>query len=222
MKRKWMTALLVCISGVVFSQSAALPITTMYTDDATTPLLFYISGDGGMNKFSTSLLQAFTRKGYAVVALDARSYFWKKKEPETAAADISAVINQYMVKWHRKNCIIIGYSFGADVLPFIFNRLSKEVQQKTANLILLSPSATTDFEIHVSNMFGFNNVKGPSVSAEINKITKTVLLVFGENEDDFPLKQITIKNKQVLTLAGGHHYDSDTNYLCNQLLQHLP
>ncbi len=222
MKRLLIVIGIVMCYGTIFSQStSALPLQTFTNSDASKPLIFYISGDGGMNKFSTSLLKSINAKGYSIVALDARNYFWNKKAPQQAANDISSAINQYLNKWQRKNFIIIGYSFGADVLPFIYNRFSKEVQQKTNQLVLLSPSTKTDFEIHVSGILGLKSDKGENVPAEINKLTKPVLLVFGKGEDDFPLNQVVIKNKQVLIMPGGHHYDSDTGYLSNELLARM-
>ena len=91
------------------------------------PLIFYISGDGGFNKFSTNLCESLNKKGYDVFALNAKSYFWNKKTPEQTATDI----NNYLIKKiaGRKNqqVVLIGYSFGADVLPFIVSRLPKNI-----------------------------------------------------------------------------------------------
>src|SRR6185437_16888061 len=89
------------------------------------PLVFYLSGDGGLNKFSNSLCDGINKKGYEVMEFNSKSYFWDKKTPEQTAIDI----NNYLVKKisGRKNqqIVMIGYSFGADVLPFILSRLPK-------------------------------------------------------------------------------------------------
>jgi len=37
------------------------------------PVLFYISGDGGWNKFSNAFIQNLNGKGYEVVGLNARN-----------------------------------------------------------------------------------------------------------------------------------------------------
>ena len=79
--------------------------------------MFYISGDGGFNKFSTSLMQNLNRQGYAVIGLNAKEYFWKKRTPKEAAGSIESVINESALK--QKNIVLIGYSFGADVAPFM-------------------------------------------------------------------------------------------------------
>lgn len=44
----------------------------------------------------------------------------------------------------------MGYSFGADILPFAFNRLPEAQRNKVQLLSLLGLDTTTDFEIHVA------------------------------------------------------------------------
>jgi len=203
------------------AQNAVLPLTLLNNNDAAKPLIFYISGDGGMNKFTSALTQNFNANGYAVVALDAREYFWKKKTPQQASLDFGKAINQYLGEWKKKNFILMGYSFGADVAPFIFNNLTADLQNKTESIVLLSPSTNTDFEIHISNLLGFNSSDGQSVVAELNKISKATWLFFGSDEKDFPVKKITAKNKQIVMLTGNHHYDGEVKNLAAQIISRI-
>ena len=83
------------------------------------PLVFYLSGDGGLNKFSNSLCDGINMKGYEVVELNSKSYFWDKKTPEQTAIDVNNYLIEKMAGRKNQQVIMIGYSFGADVLPFI-------------------------------------------------------------------------------------------------------
>ena len=194
-----------------------LPLTLLKSKDQSKPLIVYISGDGGMNSFSTSLMKSFNSNGYSVIGVNAHDYFWKKKSPEIAAADISGVVSQYLRLWNLKGFLLVGYSFGADVAPFIFSRWPQDIAGKARQLVLLSPSSDATFEIKLVDMLGLGKSRGVRVAAEINKLLKPVLLVFGNDEKDFPLNQIKIRNKEVLTLAGGHHYEGGDN-LAQQLI----
>ena len=162
-------------------------------------------------------MQSLNKQGYAVIGLDAKDYFWHKKKPREAAAAIEAAIDQYNRQWKRKNIVLIGYSFGADVAPFMLTRFSTALSGKINHLVLLSPSSKTDFEIHVLQMLGWGKDSGESVPAEINKITKPVMIITGDDEDDFPIKELTIKNKQIIKMPGGHHYAGDVSSLCKQI-----
>jgi type IV secretory pathway VirJ component len=202
---------------VSFSQKTTLPVSFYSNADSTKPLIFYISGDGGFNKFSTSFMQTLNKQGYAVIGLNAKDYFWNKKTPQEAANAIESAINESNKQWKKKNIVLIGYSFGANVTPFILTHFSLAFAGKINHLILLSPSSKTDFEIHVLQMFDWGKDSGESVPAEINKISKPVTIITGDDETEFPFSLLTIKNKQVIKMPGGHHYDGDVNALCNKI-----
>lgn len=199
-----------------------LPVNTINTvNDTSKPLVIYITGDGGWNKFSKNLATSLAGKGYSVVSLNAAKYFWAKKTPVKTATDISRLITYYQRSWKRKNILLVGYSFGADVMPFVYNLLSKEQASQVININLLSASAKTDFEIHLMVMLGGSS-EGESVTAAINKIAKKPLtLIFGEDENDFPAKELTIKNYTIIKLSGGHHYDGDEETVANSILKQV-
>ena len=190
-----------------------------YTDnsDTTKPLIVYISGDGGMNSFTNSLITSLNKKGYAVLALDAKKYFWQKKEPQQFAADMSQAITAYLKSKKRKSFIVLGYSFGADVAPFLATRLTASLYSKCKNIILLSPSTHTDFEIKILDMLGFGGSKDKNVVNELNKVRTPVILFFGSDEKSFPVTEVTIK-KQVIVMEGGHHYDNDVEDLAGKIV----
>jgi type IV secretory pathway VirJ component len=73
----------------------------------------------------------------------------------------------------------------------------------------------------VMQMFGLGKSEGESVPAEINKISKPITIIIGDDENEFPFDQLTIKNKQVIKMPGGHHYDGDVNALCKQIVQQV-
>jgi type IV secretory pathway VirJ component len=217
--KKAITIILFFILHLVsFSQKTTLPVSFYSNADSTKPLIFYISGDGGFNKFSTSFMQTLNKQGYAVIGLNAKDYFWNKKTPQEAANAIESAINESNKQWKKKNIVLIGYSFGADVAPFILTHLSASIMSKVTHLILLSPSPKTDFEIHVLQMLGWGKNSGESVPAEINKVSNPVTIIVGDDENEFPFTQLTIKNKRVIKMPGGHHYDGDVSTLCKQIV----
>ncbi|WP_073082955.1 AcvB/VirJ family lysyl-phosphatidylglycerol hydrolase [Chitinophaga jiangningensis] len=186
---------------------------------ATSPLIFYITGDGGMKKFSANVIDEFQKRTYPVVALNALKYFWNKKTPVQAATDVANLIRYYQAQWNtHQGIILIGYSLGADVMPFIYTHLPAAMVAEVQHVVLLSPSRFTDMEVHLSDMLGKGGNKGMSVPAEINKISRPLLLVFGEEEKDFNLSELTIPHYKKLILPGGHSYDEDAAGVANRLI----
>jgi Type IV secretory pathway, VirJ component len=214
-------ALLFSLFNILSAQKTSLPLSLYSSADTTKPILFYISGDGGFNKFSTSFMQTLNKQGYAVIGLNAKDYFWTKKNPKEASGAIEVAINESNKQWKRNQIVLIGYSFGADVAPFMLTNFSSALASKVIRLVLLSPSPKTDFEIHVMQMLGWGKSSGKSVPAEINKISKPVIFIVGDDEKEFPFSQLTIKNKQIIKMPGGHHYDGDVNALTKQILAQI-
>ncbi len=193
-----------------------LPVDTFGSADMSKPIVLYISGDGGFNSFSTSFVQQWNSKGYPVIALNAKSYFWKTQTPENAAKDITDLLSRYLMLWKRNDVILVGYSLGADVLPFIQTRISAALINKIKHTVLLSPSNTTDFTVHL-----FYGSGGSSVPAEINKLNKPVLIIFGNDETSTPDKQINNKMVTILKVNGDHHYDNQIGGLVANILQRI-
>ena len=199
------------IAGCLFFQLAAqdLPVKEQ-PGQPDKPLIFLVSGDGGLKGFTVSLCNAIHDNGYSITSMDARSYFWDKKTPEQTADAIAGYISAALRQKANRHWVMIGYSFGGDITPFVVNRLPDSLRSQLTNVILLSPSTSTDFEIHFSDMLGIGKKRSMDVIAEINRLTvsKTTLL-FGEDENSFPLGQIKLPNYNSGIIKGGHHFDGD-------------
>ncbi|MEP6628667.1 MAG: AcvB/VirJ family lysyl-phosphatidylglycerol hydrolase, partial [Ginsengibacter sp.] len=75
-----------------------------------------------------------------------------------------------------------------------------------------SPSAYTDFEVHLSYLFVSKKF---DIASEVKKITKPVLCYYGTSESDKPLSALTMKNFKLIMLKGDHHYDNSFSEIVN-------
>jgi len=185
-------------------------------------LVIYITGDGGWNNFSKKLSQEFEKQGYGVVALNSRKYFWNEKSPEILAHDIALVSEYFMKKWDKTSLIIVGYSFGADVASFLPSRLPFELQKEIKRIALLSPSASTDFLVKISDLFGENDTdkRKYKVRQEIEKSVVPIICIFGEDED-LMLKSHLRNDKLhiVCELPGDHDYENNYSELVKKVFE---
>ena len=184
-----------------------------WNNKAVLPLVLYLSGDGGFNSFSNKLWELIAGAGYTVAALDSKNYFWKKKSPNEIAADISNTLKTLLSSRQNMRLFVVGYSFGADAVPFIINRLDPVVKKNVKSIVLLEPSVSTDLEIHIADILGRSNTKQSlDVIAEINRMEglKTSVIL-GDDEADFPIQKITLKNFTKKYLAGGHHFSGNAD-----------
>ena len=190
-----------------------LPIVLLPTSmkDDSMPLVFLISGDGGWTNFDHSVAETLAGKGMPVVGLDAQKYFWNVKTPGQTALEVEKAVQHYLKQWNKKSFILVGYSFGANVIPFIADKLSPNLKALLTGIYCLSPNEKADFEIHISDMLGIGGEdESYKVPAEIKKVKqfKTVC-VFGEEENKTLRTHFEKAGAKVNTVPGNHHYNNN-------------
>ncbi len=201
-----------------------LPLKVMNASVETSlPMIVFISGDGGWNTFNESLCENLNKKGMPVVALDAQKYFWSSKSPEEVTADIVSVIEVYQKEWKREKFVLAGYSFGADIVPFVLNRLQLEIKSKLATSIMISPDKTGDFEIHLSDMLNLGLSKGKyDVIKELQKSdNRNIVVFFGSDENKNTQQAFQLTGLRIETLEGKHHFNSSYEILADRIIAEI-
>ncbi|QOW09717.1 hypothetical protein Q73A0000_04725 [Kaistella flava (ex Peng et al. 2021)] len=203
-------------------QDSGFPVSE-WNGNSDKPVIFYISGDAGFNNFSKTFSQELHRYGYDVFALNTKKYFWKKKTPLQASQDTENYLKEVIKNRINKKIIIIGYSYGADVAPFIYNRFDKDFQKKIQDLIIIGPSQVNDFEIHLEEYITGHMEYGYSVINEINHLKNVpfTLIVSDLEKIYFPKNEITLKNYQFLHLPGDHHFGGNSKMLADSVIKYF-
>jgi type IV secretory pathway VirJ component len=172
------------------------------------PFAIMLSGDGGWYGFEQSLADRLANIGISVIGIDSKKYFWKKKTPEQTASDIAALLRYFGTIWGKSEYIIIGYSQGAEIVPYILTRLPEDIRLNVKSGVMLSPETKTDFEIHISNMLGIGNSQNTyDVIAEIMSVNKTKqIIIFGDGEKTSVPDLLKGKGVEIVKIPGDHHY----------------
>jgi type IV secretory pathway VirJ component len=172
------------------------------------PVVLLISGDGGWYGFEQSIADNLANLGLPTIGLNSKKYFWNRRSTEETAGDMGILLNYYGKEWGKDRYLMIGYSLGAEIIPFVVNGLPEKVKPRILSAVLLSPDISTDFEVHFSNMLGMGNRQNTyNVVEEIIKMQSVpTLCIFGENEkSQVPglLKKTSVK---IRIIPGDHHY----------------
>ena len=172
------------------------------------PVALIVSGDGGWYSFEQSIADNFAKQGISTIGLDSKKYFWNRRSPEETSRDMEEILNYYGKEWGKEKFILIGYSLGAEIVPFIVNKFPEEMKSKIVSAVLLSPATTTDFEIHISNMLGIGNHQNTyNVTDEIIKMQSVpTLIIFGEGEKSKIPGLLTGTRIKIKFIPGDHHY----------------
>lgn len=187
------------------------------------PLCLIISGDGGWTDFDQTIAENLSQNGIPCVGLDTQKYFWETKTPESTARDINKVLLYYMPLLQKTSFIMVGYSFGADVIPFIANRLPEELKKRLLVMAMLSPDYKTDFEVTISSMLNLGIEDSYDVISELHKVNYTKkLCIFGSEEhDENTQKSFKVSGAEITVLNGGHHYNDNYPLIVSTILKHF-
>ncbi|HEY0683346.1 MAG TPA: AcvB/VirJ family lysyl-phosphatidylglycerol hydrolase [Steroidobacter sp.] len=198
-----------------------LPIVEVSSQGKGDTLAVLISGDGGWAGIDKELAAALAKQGMPVVGLDSLRYFWTKRTPESTAADVDRLVRHYLAAWKKRSVLLIGFSQGADVMPFVVNRLPASTRERLRTVALLSLSQTAVFEFHLQNWLGAEQDAKPVAPELLRMKGVRALCVYGEDETESLCAMPAAKSLQVLKLSGGHHFDGDYPKLASLLLSHM-
>ncbi|MGW8320530.1 MAG: AcvB/VirJ family lysyl-phosphatidylglycerol hydrolase [Thermodesulfobacteriota bacterium] len=190
-------------------------------DLGASPLAVMISGDGGWAGLDREVANVLAARGVPVVGINSLQYFWTPRTPEGAAKDLERVLRHYLPRWKKEEAILIGYSLGADVLPFMANRLPEDLLAKVSLVALVGLGHSVDFEFHVTEwLHASAGKKALPILPEVKKLSgKKVLCVYGEQEKDTLCRELDIKLATAVSIPGAHHFGGDYGAIAEAILK---
>jgi type IV secretory pathway VirJ component len=197
---------------------ADLPLQEVATDTPGDTLAILLTGDGGWAGLDKKLSAALAARGIPVIGWDSLRYYWTARTPDSAARDLARIITYYRTALKRDRVMLVGYSFGADVLPFLVRRLPDDLRSHLVKVVLLGPSPRAHFEFKLTDWLGGDD-DGLDTLREVARLSGTPLLcVHGRDEQDSLCPRLSPAMGKDITLRGGHHFDGDYAALARLIL----
>jgi len=200
------------------SEVSDLPLEEVHAGGAGEQFALLLTGDGGWAGLDQELAARLAANGVSTVALNSLKYFWTQRTPDRTAQDVARVMRHYLAAWHAQRVLLIGYSFGADVLPFVMNRLPSELRARVASVSLLGIDAHASFEVHVADWVG-GDEGGPPTRPELAELNAVpVLCIYGEGETDSICPQMPHGMITPEQIGKGHHFSGEYALLADRIL----
>jgi type IV secretory pathway VirJ component len=179
-----------------------------------------LSGDGGWANIDKDIGEQLNRSGVPVIGWNSLQYFWSEKTPEQASHDLARTIAHYQQTWQRPRVLLIGFSMGADVLPFMINRLPDAAKSAIADTVFLGLGRTVDFQFHVTSWIGSSD-DGRPIAPELATLKgMSLLCIYGKDDEDTMCGDKPV-GLDVVELPGDHHFDGDYQRATQLILDHL-
>jgi len=197
-----------------------LPLVELPAAHPTDLLAIVISGDGGWRDLDKTIGESLQKDGVSVIGIDSLRYFWSAKTPEQTSQDLARVIRAYSARWHSQHVALIGYSFGADVMPFAYNRLPEAVRSKVSFVSLMGFAPNADFQIRVTGWLGMPaSTDALKVRPELAKLPPAMVqCIYGAAEKDTLCPALTKTGIEVIETGGDHHFGGDYSMLARRIL----
>lgn len=186
-----------------------IPVIELLSRKASDRFAIMLTGDGGWRRIDRKVTDPMRAQGIPIVGFIASDYFRTRRTPEESACALERVIRFYKLRWHRENVILIGYSRGADALPFMVSRLPADLRKSVRLVALLGLESWIDFKYSPfwSPAHYFQHEPRFAVLPEMEKLRgANVVCVYGEKEKDSLCHSLDPKAFKIVREPGGHHF----------------
>jgi type IV secretory pathway VirJ component len=198
-----------------------LPIVEVPAKQRGAALAILISGDGGWAGIDKAVAASLAEQGIAVVGIDSLRYFWKERTPQGTADDVDRIVRHYLDVWDRKDVLLIGYSQGADVLPFVVNRLPEQTRAQVRLAAMLGLGERAVFEFHLANWLSHSD-DGLLIAPELQRMSDIRgLCVYSAEDGESSCPDAASGTLRAVSLPGGHHFGGDYDRVAALILEQL-
>ena len=167
--------------------------------------VIFLTGDFGFMNFDKAIVHYLNVKNVSVVVVNSKTYFRSAKSPAQLGRDLGSIIIQHNKKWNKHKVILMGYSMGAEVIPFAVNRLDEKSRLQLLDILLIAPGQKAIFRLKPTDYL-FEEKKGTDIYAELLKMRATRCYIICDDSEF----SICRKNLEGLSdhafLGGGHHF----------------
>lgn len=191
------------------SDITGIPVVTLDAKIPSDRFAVMITGDGGWRRIDQKITEGLRAAGIPIVGFIASDYYRTRRTPEESACALERVIRYYKLQWRKSKVLLIGYSRGADVLPFMASRLPRDLREDTQLIALLGLAPMIDFKYSPPwSLAAYNHkeTKYP-VKPEVEKLRgQNVLCVYGTKEKDSLCQALDPHAFTIAEEPGGHHF----------------
>jgi type IV secretory pathway VirJ component len=183
-----------------------LPLVELPADPGGNLLAVLLTGDGGWAKGDQSMAAAFRTRAIPVVGFVSPSYLQVPRTPDGAGDDLRRLLDHYLREWHLRRVIVVGYSRGADLLPFMVSRLPSQLRRRLALVAMIGLSDEASFQYRPTDLFADGlRFTDRAVEPEVRKLRGLrMMCISGEQEGGSLCPRLNSSLVRVATHPGGH------------------
>lgn len=214
-----MVALLVTtlLAVAIWHEFGSLPLFVDYglTPERDAPVVaVLVSGDMGLAPgLGHRIAKRLERSGVPVLGVNAPAYFLEQRSPAEIGDLVNRAGERALAGHPNARLVLIGQSFGADVLPFGISRLPVGLRRRLALVVLIVPTGTAHHRISPTGLFIWGKPH-ISIVREARALRDVpVLCIRGAEEETSLCPSLDVARVTQAVLPGGHSLGHDADRL---------
>lgn len=179
----------------------------------------YLSGDMGFHAgLGPKIAEDLAQKDVTVVGENSLFFFRTRRTPEETGAMIAQGLRRAMAIAPGAQLVLIGQSFGADVVAPSLPYVPLALRRHIALVALIVPGATRQWRASPSEIFSFTEPEEDAATAGRKLSWVPVLCIYGKEEAASLCPALRQANAVRLMLPGAHSLNHDPALVSRALL----
>ncbi|RZM34477.1 MAG: type IV secretion system protein VirJ [Sphingomonas sp.] len=177
----------------------------------------FMSGDSGLKAgMATTVVATLAERGIPVLGVNSLTAFRSGRSPAATQALVADATRRALRLPGARQVLLIGQSFGADMLQYGVSALPNDLRPKVAQVILTVPGDTLLFKASPGGLLD-GAPDGPALPSARRIDWVPVLCVYGREETTSLCPLLHAANVRVVGLPGGHYLHHDGKRLVDLL-----
>lgn len=169
-----------------------------------------LSGDMGVHAgMGPKIAERLSADGISVIGVNSLTFFRTRRTPQQAAALIAQATARAMALGHVDHVILIGQSFGADMLQAGLAVAPSEVRRHVAMVALVVPGETLSFRASPSNLLSLGEGEEDAIPSARRLGWARTVCIFGREETNSLCPHLSPSVVTRIGLPGGHPLHRD-------------
>lgn len=179
----------------------------------------YYSGDAGLRfGMGPATTAALASRGIPVIGVNTATLFRRHRSRAETDAIIAATIREGVRRAGANPLVVIGQSFGADMLQTGLAALPAGLRDRVVRVVLVVPGADVYFRADPSGLL-YRTTPESDGRATLRALTWAPLTcIYGRGETDSACPGLRMANATVVAMPGGHFLAHDSAGLVRHVL----
>lgn len=176
------------------------------------PVAILWSGDMGFRVgMGPRVAARLVADGVPVIGVNSLGYFRTTRSPSDATALLTAAIGQARMVNPKARLLLVGQSYGADMLHVALSGLARADRSAVGLVALVVPGATVEYRASPAEIFTFAMAESDALPTARQLTWAPLLCIYGREEASSLCPLLHQPNARSVALSGGHRLNADVD-----------